>query len=72
MSNMKHEIKILVSSTVYQYYYLLMQLAFLSGVIAILFDGLWSSTVFLPLSVGIEVLVKFIITHVIEHFIHHQ
>ncbi len=71
MLNIK-KVKTLMTISTYQYFYLVMQIACLSGVIIMMFDALWSATIFLPLSVGVEILVKFIITHVIEHFIHHQ
>jgi hypothetical protein len=57
---------------IYQYFFLLMQIAVLSGAIVMLFEAFWSATIFLPLSVAAELLVKFIITHAIERFVHHR
>ena len=56
----------------YQYFLLLVQVTCLSGVFILLFEALWSATIFLPLSVGVEIVVKFLVTHVIEHVVRHR
>lgn len=55
-----------------QYFLLLAQVTLLSGIVIMLFDALWSATVFLPLSVGAEIIAKLLISHCIKHWIHHR
>jgi len=58
-----------IHRTACQYFLLLAQITCLSGVFILLFEALWSATIFLPLSVGVEIVVKFLVTHVIEHVV---
>ena len=66
------ETQIVVNRSAYQYFLLLIQIACLSGAFVVLFETFWSASIFLPLSVGVEIGVKFLITHAIEYFVRHR
>ena len=63
---------LVIHRTTSQYFLLLIQIACLSSTFVLLFEALWSATIFLPLSVGMEIGVKFLVTHAIEYFVHHR
>ena len=60
------------SRSKYQYFFLIAQVITLSCAVVLFFNTFWSATLLLPLSFGIEILAKFLITHIIEHFVHHH
>lgn len=61
-----------VTFCIRSYFLLIAQVTLLSGVIIVLFDALWAATIFLPLSVGAEIIAKLLISHCIQHLIRHR
>lgn len=55
-----------IQRTPIQYFCLLLQITCLSAVFILLFQALWSVSLFLPLSVGVEMVVKLLATQIIQ------
>lgn len=71
MLNLVKKIQCLLHPFISHYSHLCFNMICMSGLFFILCDSLWSATIFLPISVGTEILAKFLISHAIERLAHH-
>jgi len=47
-----------------KFFIFIIQIIVLSGAFTLLFDAFWSATIFLPISVAVELLIKMLLTQV--------
>ncbi len=70
MLSIMKQFKISSDGNLYSYLSLMTQVFIISFAVVLLFEAIWSASLLLPLSIGVEILAKILISHAIKFFIH--